>query len=296
MLRSGPPSTLVEPFFDKDTSTFTYVVYEGDGGAAAIIDPVLDYNPAAARTSTRSADVVLSFVRVHDLRVEWILETHAHADHLSAAGYLKDTLGAPIAIGRGIIDVQRRFKALFGLGDEFVPDGRQFDRLFDDGDEFRVGSLQGRVIGTPGHTDDSLTYVIGDAAFVGDTVFAPETGTARTDFPGGDAGRLYASIQKILSLPADTRIFLCHDYPAGNREASPVSSIEAQAGTNVHVAGGIAEEEFVAMRRERDASLPPPRLILPALQVNIRGGRLPEPDADGVSYLRMPLNQLGSSA
>lgn len=289
-------TALVQPFFDKDTSTFTYVVYEGDGGAAAIVDPVLDYDSAAARTSSQLADVILGFVRTHDLKVEWILETHAHADHLSAAGYLKDRLDAPMAIGRGIIEVQQRFKVLFGLGDEFVADGRQFDRLFEDGERFQVGSLEGYVIATPGHTDDSLTYVIGDAAFVGDTVFAPETGTARTDFPGGDAAQLYASIQKILAMPADTRIFLCHDYPTDDHAPAAESSIAAQLGSNVHLAGGVTEEDFVAMRRARDASLPAPRLILPALQVNIRGGRFPEPDTNGVIYLRIPLNQLGSAA
>ncbi|AOE86756.1 MBL fold metallo-hydrolase [Pseudomonas sp. TCU-HL1] len=289
-------TVLVQPFFDKDTSTFTYVVYEGDGGAAAIVDPVLDYDSAVARTSSQPADVILDFVRTHDLKVEWILETHAHADHLSAAGYLKDRLGAPMAIGRGIIEVQQRFKVLFGLGDEFVADGRQFDRLFEDGERFQVGSLEGYVIATPGHTDDSLTYVIGDAAFVGDTVFAPETGTARTNFPGGDAAQLYASIQKILAMPADTRIFLCHDYPTHDHAPAAESSIAAQLGSNVHLAGGITEEDFVTMRRARDASLPTPRLILPALQVNIRGGRFPEPDTNGLSYLRMPLNQLGSAA
>lgn len=286
----------VESFFDKDTSTFTYVVHEGDGGAAVIIDPVLDFDPAGAVTSTGSADTVLAFVREHRLKVEWILETHAHADHLSAAGYLHDSLGAPVAIGRGIVQVQERFKALFGLGDEFVADGRQFDRLFDDGDAFRIGQLEARVIATPGHTDDSLTYVIGNAAFVGDTVFAPETGTARTDFPGGDAARLYASIQKILALPSDTRIYLCHDYPGGQRAPAAESSIDAQASGNVHVKRGIAEADFIERRRARDATLAPPRLILPALQVNIRGGRLPDPDANGIRYLRLPLNRIGGAA
>lgn len=283
----------VEPFFDPDTGTFTYVVHEGEGGAAAIVDPVLDYDPAAARTATRSADAVSAFVASKSLRVEWILETHAHADHLSAAGYLADVHRAPVAIGRGIIEVQQRFKALFGLGDEFVADGRQFDRLFEDGDTFRVGALSGRVIATPGHTADSMTYVVGDAAFVGDTVFAPDTGTARTDFPGGDAGRLYASVRRILDLPRDTRIFLCHDYPPDGRAPAAETSIDAQRAANVHLAGGVDEATFVARRRARDASLPPPRLILPALQVNIRGGRLPEPDANGLRYLRLPLDALG---
>ncbi|MGV8959634.1 MAG: MBL fold metallo-hydrolase [Stenotrophomonas sp.] len=283
----------VEPFFDKDTGTFTYVVYDAQGGSAAIIDPVLDFEPAGARIATRSAEAVLAFVRQQRLKVEWILETHAHADHLSAAGYLADTLQAPVAIGRGIIQVQQRFKTLFGLGEEFVADGHQFDRLLADGDQLEIGRLQLRVLATPGHTDDSLTYLIGDAAFVGDTVFAPETGTARTDFPGGDAHRLFASIQKILALPASTRIFLCHDYPADDRAAAAQTSTAIQSETNVHLRGGVKEADFVRMRQARDATLPVPRLILPALQVNIRGGRLPEPDANGIRYFRLPLDQFG---
>ncbi|NCT67934.1 MAG: MBL fold metallo-hydrolase [Rhodanobacteraceae bacterium] len=287
------PSPAVQAFFHPDTSTFTYVVHEGVGGAAAIIDPVLDYDAAAARTATASADAVLAFVRAQDLRVEWILETHAHADHLSAGGYLRDALGAPLAIGRGIVEVQARFKALFGLGEEFVADGRQFDRLFDDGDTFRIGGLAARVLATPGHTGDSLTYVIGDAAFVGDTLFAPDVGTARCDFPGGDAAQLYASIQRILALPADTRIFLCHDYPPGGRAPLAQTSIAAQRRDNVHVGHVAGLADFVALRTGRDATLPVPRLILPALQVNIRGGRLPAAEANGVAYLRLPLNQVG---
>ncbi|AMJ57322.1 MULTISPECIES: MBL fold metallo-hydrolase [Stenotrophomonas] len=289
-------SPLVEPFYDKDTGTFSYVVYDQTGGMAVIIDPVLDYEPAGARTSTASADVLLAFVRSKLLTVAWILETHAHADHLSAAGYLADQLQAPVAIGRGIVQVQQHFKALFGLGDEFIADGHQFDRLFDDGDTFNVGALNARVIATPGHTDDGLTYVIGDAAFVGDTVFAADTGTARCDFPGGDAQRLYASIQRILSLPGDTRIFLCHDYPGTRREAHALTSIDEQKQHNLHLKDGTDAPTFVQMREQRDATLPVPKLILPALQVNIRGGRLPEPDANGVRYLRLPLDQIGHTS
>lgn len=285
----------VEPFFDKDTGTFTYVVYDAPAGAAAIIDPLLDFDPASATTSTASADRVLAFIREQALNVEWILETHAHADHLSAAGYLSDQLRAPVAIGQGIVKVQQRFKTLFGLGDEFVADGRQFDRLLNDGEQLTIGRLQLRVMATPGHTDDGLTYVIGDAAFVGDTVFAPESGTARTDFPGGDAHRLFASIQRILSLPATTRIFLCHDYPGERRAPQPLTDRAAQVESNVHLKGGVQEADFVQMRRQRDAVLSPPRLILPSLQVNIRGGRLPDADANGIAYLRLPLNQ-GSKA
>ena len=283
---------LVEPFFDADTGTFTYVAYERKGGAAVIIDPVLDYDAAAARISTASADALLKFVGAQRLQVAWILETHAHADHLSAAGYLKDVLGAEVAIGRGIVQVQQRFKDVFGLGDEFVADGRQFDRLLDEGDQLSAGALRVSVIATPGHTDDSLTYVIGDAAFIGDTVFATDTGTARADFPGGDARRLYQSIQKILALPHDTRIFLCHDYPGTRRQAQPQTSIAEQVQANVHLKDGTAEEAFVQMRQQRDATLPVPRLLLPAMQVNIRGGRLPEPDANGIRYLRLPLGHL----
>lgn len=285
----------VEGFYDTATSTFTYVVYDRDGGRAAIIDPVLDFDAAAARTSTASADRVLAFVREHRLTVDWILETHAHADHLTAAAYLKGKTGAKVAIGRGITQVQARFKALFGLEPEFPTDGSQFDRLFADGDTFGIGGLEGRAIATPGHTDDSLTYLIGDAAFVGDTVFAPETGTARADFPGGDARKLYRSIRTLFDLPGSTRLFLCHDYPPAEREAHPQSSPGEQKQRNVHVGGQADEEAFVKMRTERDAGLPAPKLILPALQVNIRAGELPPPDANGIRYLRLPLNQLGSS-
>ena len=285
----------VESFHDPATFTFTYVVYDRDGGRAAIVDPVLDFDPASARTSTVSADRVLGFVRGHGLTVDWILETHAHADHLTAAAYLKRETGAKVAIGRGITQVQARFKALFGLEPEFATDGRQFDRLFADGDTFAVGALEARVVATPGHTDDSLTYVIGDAAFVGDTVFAPETGTARADFPGGDARKLYHSIRRLFDLPADTRLFLCHDYPPAERQARAESSLDEQRRRNVHVGGDADEETFVQMRTARDATLPAPKLILPALQVNIRAGELPPPDANGIRYLRLPIDQLGGS-
>lgn len=283
----------VESFYDPATFTFTYVVFDQDGGHAAIIDPVLDFEPAGAAISTRSPDRVLSFVQEHRLQVDWILETHAHADHLTAAAYLKQKTGAKVAIGQGITQVQARFKVLFGLEPEFATDGRQFDRLFEDGDTFEFGSLTGRAMATPGHTDDSLTYVIGDAAFVGDTVFAPETGTARADFPGGDARKLYHSIQKLFSLPEHTRMYLCHDYPA-EREARAQSSLAEQRERNVHVGGAAAEEHFVKLRTERDAKLAAPKLILPALQINIRAGELPPADANGIRYLRLPINQLGA--
>lgn len=285
---------LVAPFFHADTNTFTYVVYDQEGGTAAIIDPVLDYEPASARTSTHSADAVLRFVREHALSVAWILETHAHADHLTAAAYLRQHTGAKVAIGRGITQVQARFKALFNLEPAFATDGSQFDRLFDDGDAFGIGNLQARAMATPGHTDDSLTYVIGDAAFVGDTVFAPETGTARADFPGGDAAKLHRSIQALFALPDDTRIFLCHDYPSPGHEAVSQTTVADQRARNVHVGGAATEADFVKMRNARDATLPAPRLILPALQINIRAGRVPPPDANGMRYLRIPLDQLGA--
>lgn len=284
-------SPLVESFYDPATATFTYVVYDHEGGRAAIIDPVLDFDLASASISTISADRVLEFAAEQDLSIDWILETHAHADHLTAAAYLKEKTGAPVAIGRGIVAVQARFKTLFGLAD-LPADGSQFDRLFDDGDTFDIGQLEARAIATPGHTDDSLSYLIGDVAFIGDTMFAPETGTARVDFPGGDARKLYHSIQKLLALPASTRIFLCHDYPK-DRAAQAETSVEEQNARNVHVNSNTSEDDFVRRRTEHDATLAPPKLILPALQVNIRAGQLPEPDANGVRYLRLPLNQLG---
>jgi glyoxylase-like metal-dependent hydrolase (beta-lactamase superfamily II) len=295
MPTASEQAPLVEAFFDKDTGTFSYVVYDEVGGMAAIVDPVLDYDAAAARTTTKSADALLAFVHQQLLRVEWILETHAHADHLSAGGYLRDKLGAKLAIGRGIIDVQARFKALFDLGD-LVADGRQFDRLFDDGDTFMVGKCEAHVLATPGHTGDSLTYVIGDAAFIGDTLFAPDIGTARCDFPGGNARRLYDSIRNLLALPAQTRFFLCHDYPPASRAPTAQSSIAAQARDNIHIGHDATADAFVAMRTARDATLPVPRLLLPALQVNIRGGRLPQEEANGVAYLKLPLNALGNKA
>ena len=285
----------IASFYDPATFTFTHVVYDRAGGRAAIIDPVLDFDPAAARTATVSADRVLAFMRGYRLTADWILETHAHADHLSAASYLKAKTGAPVGIGSGIVRVQQRCSALFGLGPEFATDGRQFDRLFAEGDTFQIGELSGGVLATPGHTEDSLTYLIGDAAFVGDTLFAADTGTARADFPGGDAHQLYRSIQKLFSLPSQTRIFLCHDYPPAGRMARGLSSVAEQRERNVHVGGAVPEGSFVRMRIERDATLPAPRLILPSLQVNIRAGALPPPDSNGICYLRLPVNQLGAA-
>jgi glyoxylase-like metal-dependent hydrolase (beta-lactamase superfamily II) len=291
MKPAEPPR--VVSFYDPATFTFTHVVYDRAGGHAGIVDPVLDFDPAAARTSTVAADRVLAFLRGYRLTVDWILETHAHADHLTAASYLKAKTGAQVAIGNGIVRVQQHFSALFGLGPEFATDGSQFDRLFAEGDTFQIGELSGWVLATPGHTQDSLTYLIGDAAFVGDTLFAADTGTARADFPGGDAHELYRSIQKLFNLPSATRIFLCHDYPPTQRAARALSSVAEQRERNVHVGGAVSEGRFVKMRTERDATLPAPRLILPSLQVNIRAGALPPPDSNGICYLRLPLNQLG---
>jgi glyoxylase-like metal-dependent hydrolase (beta-lactamase superfamily II) len=281
----------VGAFFHADTGTFSYVVHHA--GSAVVIDPVLDYDAAAARTDTTSADQIAAFVQDRQLSVAWILETHAHADHLSAGNYLRDKLGAPLAIGRKIVGVQAHFKALFDLGNDFTPDGNQFDRLLDENDALPAGDMVVRMMATPGHTEDGLTYLIGDAAFIGDTLFAPDIGTARCDFPGGDATLLYHSIQKILSLPTDTRIFLCHDYPPAGRTQAAETSITAQRENNVHVGHGTAEADFVAMRRARDAGLAVPRLILPALQVNIRAGRLPNPDENGAAFLKLPLNRMG---
>jgi glyoxylase-like metal-dependent hydrolase (beta-lactamase superfamily II) len=281
---------LVESFHDTATGTFTHVVYDRDGGSAAVVDPVLDFDPSAARTATASADRVLDFVRLHRLALAWVLETHAHADHLTAAAYLRERTGARVAIGRGIVRVQERFRALLGFEPEFRADGSQFDHLFDDGEGFAIGGLQACALATPGHTDDSLTYVVGDAAFVGDTVFAPEAGTGRTDFPGGSAEALHRSIQAIFALPDETRLFLCHDYPSGRAPQAAVARAE-QRRANVHVGASGTREAFVAMRTTRDATLSTPKLMLPALQVNLRAGELPPPDADGVRWLRLPLNR-----
>lgn len=286
-----PPHPAVESFFHKDTGTWTHVVH--DGTTAAIIDPVLDYDAASARTATTSADAVIAFTRAQALRVDWILETHAHADHLSAAGYLHDSLHAPVAIGRGIISVQAHFKRVYGLGNEFAADGSQFDRLLDDGDVLQVGTLALRALATPGHTADSFTFVAGDAAFVGDTLFAPDLGTARCDFPGGDAAQLYASIRRILALPESMRLFLCHDYPPPTRALVRETTIACEASGNVHIGVGATQADFITIRQARDATLPVPRLLLPALQVNIRGGRLPPVDPDGHRYLRLPLDRIG---
>lgn len=286
------PSPLVQSFFDPDTSTFTHVVYEHVGGHAAIVDPVLDFDPASGRTRHDSADAVIAFVREQGLTVDWILETHAHADHLSSAPYLQARLGGRIAIGEAIRRVQGVFKPIFNLEPGFATDGSQFDHLFSDGEVFHIGGLQAQAWHVPGHTPADLAYVIGDAVFVGDTLFPPDVGTARCDFPGGDAHALHRSIQRLLALPADTRLFMCHDYPVTDRAPLAMCTVGEQLRGNIHVHEGVGEAEFVAMRQARDATLSMPRLILPSIQVNVRAGRLPPPEADGRRYLKLPVDVL----
>tara|TARA_R110001599_G_scaffold44102_4_gene131783 strand:+ start:3283 stop:4149 length:867 start_codon:yes stop_codon:yes gene_type:complete len=282
---------IVTHFFDEPTNTFSYVVQDPDSRACAIIDSVLDFDYAAGRTDVRSANTIIAFIREHDLDVVWILETHVHADHLSAAPYLHEQLGGKTGIGANIVKVQEIFGKAFNAGSEFVRDGSQFDALFEEGDTFAVGQLQGQVLHTPGHTPACLTYVIGDAAFVGDTLFMPDYGTARCDFPGGDARTLYHSIQKVLALPEQTRLFLCHDYKAPGRDTfQHETSVAEQRSENVHVHEGISEDEFVKMRTERDATLGMPRLIIPSVQVNMRAGELPPAEENGTVYLKVPLN------
>ena len=282
---------IVTHFFDEPTNTFSYVVQDPDSRACAIIDSVLDFDYAAGRTDVRSANTIIAFIREHDLNVVWILETHVHADHLSAAPYLHEQLGGKTGIGANIVKVQEIFGKAFNAGSEFARDGSQFDALFEEGDTFAVGQLQGQVLHTPGHTPACLTYVIGDAAFVGDTLFMPDYGTARCDFPGGDARTLYHSIQKVLALPEQTRLFLCHDYKAPGRDTfQHETSVAEQRSENVHVHEGISEDEFVKMRTERDATLGMPRLIIPSVQVNMRAGELPPAEENGTVYLKVPLN------
>jgi len=283
---------IVTHFFDEATNTFSYVVKDPGSDACAIIDSVLDFDYAAGRTDVRSADEIVRYVQDNDLSVEWILETHVHADHLSAAPYLQERLGGKTGIGARIIEVQDIFGKAFNAGTEFARDGSQFGQLFEEGDQFRIGGLEGHVLHTPGHTPACLTYVIGDAAFVGDTLFAPDSGTARCDFPGGDAKVLYQSVQKVLALPAETRIFLCHDYKApGRDEYQHQTTVAEQRARNIHVREGMAEEEFVRLRTERDATLDMPRLILPSVQVNMRAGEMPEADDNGQVYLKVPVNR-----
>ena len=280
----------IQAFFDSVTATVTYVVH--DGSACAIIDSVLDYDPKSGRSSTTSADKVADYVRTHGLTTQWLLETHAHADHLSAAPYLQRELGGVIAIGQSIRTVQGVFKNVFNLEPEFQLDGSQFGHLFADGETFAIGSLTATAIHVPGHTPADMAYLIGDAAFVGDTLFMPDVGTARCDFPGGDARQLYRSIRRLLELPGDTRLFMCHDYPPAGRDARWQTSVTEQRQANIHVRDGVSEDEFVAMRTRRDATLSMPTLILPAIQVNIRAGHFPPAEDNGVRYLKIPINNL----
>ncbi len=278
-------------FFDEPTNTFSYVVRDPDSRACAILDSVLDFDYAAGRTDVRSANAIVDFIEREGLSVEWILETHVHADHLSAAPYLHDKLGGKTGIGAHITEVQEIFGKAFNAGTEFARDGSQFDRLFEEGDTFAIGNLEGRVLHTPGHTPACLTYVIGDAAFVGDTLFMPDYGTARCDFPGGDARTLYRSIHKVLALPDETRLFLCHDYKAPGRDSyAHETTVAEQRRDNVHVHDGVGEEEFVTLRRDRDATLGMPRLILPSVQVNMRAGHFPPAEDNGQVYLKVPIN------
>lgn len=285
-------SMQIEAFFDEATSTVSYIVLDRSTQACAIIDSVLDYDPKAGRTSTKSADRLIARVRELGARLEWILETHVHADHLSAAPHLRAQLGGQLGIGAHIVTVQKVFGSLFNAGDDFARDGRQFDRLFADGDRFTIGSLTARALHTPGHTPACMSYVIEDAVFVGDTLFMPDYGTARCDFPGGDARTLYRSVRRLLSLPPETRLFMCHDYPPGGRAPAWESTVAEQRAHNIHVHDGIAEDDFVAMRTARDATLDMPVLILPSVQVNMRAGHLPEPEANGTRYLKIPLDVL----
>jgi len=288
-----PAHPEVTGFFDEPTNTVSYVVGDPATKAGAIVDSVLDYDSASGHTATQSADALIGHVKKQRLTLDWILETHVHADHLSAAPYIQEKLGGMLAIGENIRVVQETFGKIFNAGTDFERDGSQFDRLFKDGDTFMLGSIPGYVMHTPGHTPACLTYVIGNAAFIGDTLFMPDFGTARADFPGGDARQLYRSIRRVLSLPPDTRLFLCHDYKAPGRDHFIwETTVAAERQANVHVRDGISEDEFVAMRTARDKTLGAPKLIIPSIQVNMNAGHFPEPDADGNVYLKVPVNRI----
>ena len=282
----------VKSFFDPATWTVSYVVYEKEGTACAIIDSVLDYDAKSGRTSTKSADKLVEFVQQNKLHVNWILETHAHADHLSAAHYLRAKLGGKIAIGAAITDVQNVFKGIFNLEPGFSPDGHQFDHLLQDGETFAIGALTAEALSVPGHTPACMAFRVGDVVFVGDTLFMPDVGSARCDFPGGDAHSLYQSMHRLLSLPSETRLFMCHDYPPEGRSPQWETTVAMQRAGNIHIHDGVSEEDFVRMRTARDATLEMPVLILPSVQVNIRAGEMPPPEGNGVSYLKIPINAL----
>ncbi|MGH8857101.1 MAG: MBL fold metallo-hydrolase [Polaromonas sp.] len=284
--------TTTQAFFDPQSCTLSYVVWDRATRHAAVIDSVLDYDFKSGHTGTESADQVLAYVRDKSLHVDWILETHAHADHLSGAHYLQERLGGRIAIGERIREVQATFKKIYNLERSFLPDGSQFDHLFKDGEKFGIGEVEATALLVPGHTPADMAYLVDGAAFVGDTLFMPDCGTARADFPGGDAHQLYRSIHRLLQLPPETTMYVCHDYPPASREAKWQTTVAEQQTRNIHVRDGIGEDEFVAMRTARDATLGVPTLILPSIQVNVRAGQLPPPDDNGVAYLRIPLNAL----
>ncbi|WP_055335703.1 MBL fold metallo-hydrolase [Ralstonia solanacearum] len=285
-------STQIAPFFDSETCTMTYVVHAGPGTPCAVIDSVLDYDPKSGRTRTGSADRVAAYIEANALRVEWLLETHAHADHLSAAPYLRNRFGGRIAIGERIRVVQGVFKPIFNLEPSFRLDGSQFDHLFAADEAFRIGELEAKALAVPGHTPADMAYQVGDAVFVGDTLFMPDVGTARCDFPGGDARTLYQSIRRLLDLPSQTRLYMCHDYPPAGREAICETTVAEQRRANIHVRDGVTEDDFVQMRTRRDATLAMPTLMLPSIQVNIRAGALPPAEPNGVRYLKIPLNAM----
>ncbi|SEG13925.1 MBL fold metallo-hydrolase [Nitrosomonas ureae] len=280
----------IQAFFDTVTQTISYVIFDEAGGRCAIIDPVLDYDPKAGKTLTHNADKLIAFIHAQRLSVQWILETHAHADHLSSADYLKNQLGGKIGIGQNIPAVQKTFKKIFNFGDEFIPDGHHFDHLFSDGELFQIGKITAKAIAVSGHTPADIAYRINDVIFVGDTLFMPDVGTARADFPGGDARQLFKSIQKILAFPPETRLLMCHDYPPTKRPEKWESTVAEQRAHNIHVHTGVTEDEFVKMRTERDATLEMPNLLLPAIQINIRGGKLPPVESNGVAYFKIPIN------
>jgi glyoxylase-like metal-dependent hydrolase (beta-lactamase superfamily II) len=282
----------VMTFFDKATGTATHVVHAGPGSAAAVVDSVLDFDAKSGRTDHASAEQVVAFVREHELTVEWLLETHVHADHLSAAPYLRTRIGGRIGIGARVIEVQEKFGKIFNFGHYADREGRDFDRLFDDGDRFGIGNAEVQVMAVPGHTPADIAYLIGDAVFVGDTIFMPDCGSARADFPGGDARTLYRSARRILELPPETRIFICHDYPPDGREVRFETTVGEERAGNKHLRDGIGEDEFVEMRNARDKTLAMPALMIPSVQVNMRAGHMPPPEDNGVSYLKVPINVL----
>ena len=283
------PTPQVDSFFDPESNTISYVVRDPQSHSCAVIDAVLELDYAAGQLQTKQADDIIDHIKDHELEVEWLIETHAHADHLSAAPYIQERCGGKLGIGRGIIEVQEVFGKVFNAGTEFERDGSQFDHLFDDGDSYTIGGLQATALHTPGHTPACMTHVIGDAAFVGDTLFMPDGGTARADFPGGDARQLYQSIHRILALPPDTRVFVCHDYMPGGRELKYVASVAEQQQDNIHIGSSASEEEFVKLREARDKTLKMPSLIMPSIQVNMRAGHMPAAEDNGTVYLKVPL-------